>query len=138
MLQNKVFQGYKCDATTNIINYDNNAKKYKCYWIDDKQPQSNMVQYDELPPPPAYQEQYETLPMPHAPLQGFSQHSYPQDTMKEYPLGQEPSLAETLVGYPPEHIYESIDVIWPLYMFFHQNIKSLDLVMWFELVAFQF
>lgn len=77
---------------------------------DDAQLQSNMVKY-EIPPPSAYQEQYETLPMPHAPLQGFSQHSYPQDTMKEYPLGQEPSLAETLVGYPPEHIYESIDVI---------------------------
>ena len=47
---------------------------------DDKQPQSNMIQYDELPPSPAYQEQYETLPMPYAPLKGFSQHDYPEDT----------------------------------------------------------
>ena len=70
-----------------------------------------MVQYDELPPPPAYQEQYETLPMPYAPLKGFSQHDYPKDTKQGYPLGQEPSLSETLVGYPPEHIYESINII---------------------------
>ena len=76
---------------------------------DDKQPQSNMVQYDELPPPPAYQERYETLQMPHAPLTGFSQHCYPKDTKQGYPLGQEPSLAKTLVGYSPEHTYESIN-----------------------------
>ena len=77
----------------------------------DKQLQSNMVRYiyDELPPPPTYQEQYEILPMPYAPLKGFSQHDYPEDTKQGYPLGQEPPLAETLVGYPPEHTYESIN-----------------------------
>ena len=69
--------------------------------------QGYMVQY-ELPPP-AYQEQHKTLPMPHPPLQGFLEHGYPLDSKQGYPLGQEPPLdhEEALAGYPPaEHSYE--------------------------------
>ena len=61
---------------------------------DYEQPQSAVHIYEE-------QHTCKALPMPHPPLQGFSQHSYPKNTKQGYHLGQKPPLdyEETSFGW---------------------------------------